>query len=944
MWKKLGGLLFGGLIAFQSVYAQPNVLLPNDECGGSNGFGATPISGAGSWGYSFVLATPSTQPLPSCVPAGMDDIWYCWTANYTGTMDIAARNISLGGFDRDCIAFAVYDGCTCPTAGTAPLVCSVACASSFNVVCGQQYLIRIWQRYPNLDYGVLKITPQNPALEPCVPEPGSCPACCGSKPSYDDPLYTNNFTGRVAVMTANSDPNGTAYPSVTIFNLDYSASPPAPPTDWNPVPGAAPSAFRYSKPGWSKASLGSVCGLTLNDQGDIFIAFCGTYGNSNGSTCGTTTAVGSLTQSSSTSIYKLANGSGAVQLLCNLPGGSNDPNDPGIGNITFDCERQVMFASHFGDGRIYRVSANGTILNAYDHARNAVDPLPNGNDLDPTRSALDYHELVPLGERVWAVQVFQGRLYYSVWGTSKDNFSGSAATVVTPNSVWSVALTPGSGGDFVPGSRRMEVQVPLHPDSGNAYLVQGVPYSAPVSDISFSSRCEMLLAERDMESSTDCRLAHTARALEFGWNGAAWIPTSNYRNGLGYEIGLEPALSGTNCAGGCDYDYSPSTASNDSRLWVTADYASLASSSTPSYGMNGLLTTSPTGSSDGTTVVIDYDGTFPGDFVQKMETGDIEIPCVRAACATLEGRITCQTVNEDGWTGNYVYTFAITNNSGRPVTRLLIPSGPVSPNTIVPVGPDGVGAPLQSGQTSNPITITINGPITGPTFSLPVIMYTPAAAGGEEVCCNITEELTLPDCACFQLTAGPTVACTLQRGVFTLSFTLQPLAYDIGHVFITPPTGPLDPQELLFWSNAIGPSPDYVPVTIFAGNTQAFQFSIQQLLGGLGSVGTTQCVEVYTHTPDLSECCMREVCFVVPNCVGRGDPECGNIDFNNDTSLFDPQDIEAFLSVYAEGPCVPTNATCNSIDFNSDGSLFDPCDISSFLLVYSEGPCTPCGQ
>ncbi|MFO0856204.1 MAG: immunoglobulin domain-containing protein [Phycisphaerales bacterium] len=73
-------------------------------------------------------------------------------------------------------------------------------------------------------------------------------------------------------------------------------------------------------------------------------------------------------------------------------------------------------------------------------------------------------------------------------------------------------------------------------------------------------------------------------------------------------------------------------------------------------------------------------------------------------------------------------------------------------------------------------------------------------------------------------------------------------------------------------------------------------------------------------------------------------PTCDDIDFNSDGSLFDPQDIEAFLSVYSEGPCVPANANCQDIDFNNDTSIFDPCDINSFLVVYSEGPCTPCGQ
>jgi hypothetical protein len=72
-------------------------------------------------------------------------------------------------------------------------------------------------------------------------------------------------------------------------------------------------------------------------------------------------------------------------------------------------------------------------------------------------------------------------------------------------------------------------------------------------------------------------------------------------------------------------------------------------------------------------------------------------------------------------------------------------------------------------------------------------------------------------------------------------------------------------------------------------------------------------------------------------------PTCNDIDINNDGASFDPTDIDAFLSVYGEGPCIPDTATCDGIDFNNDGSLFDPCDIDSFLLVFSEGPCTLCG-
>ncbi|MFO0856842.1 MAG: cytochrome c peroxidase [Phycisphaerales bacterium] len=72
---------------------------------------------------------------------------------------------------------------------------------------------------------------------------------------------------------------------------------------------------------------------------------------------------------------------------------------------------------------------------------------------------------------------------------------------------------------------------------------------------------------------------------------------------------------------------------------------------------------------------------------------------------------------------------------------------------------------------------------------------------------------------------------------------------------------------------------------------------------------------------------------------GSGGCPCDDIDFNNDGSRFDPIDIDAYLSMFSEGPCVPATAACQDIDFNNDGSIFDPQDIDAFLSVYSEGPC-----
>jgi hypothetical protein len=72
-------------------------------------------------------------------------------------------------------------------------------------------------------------------------------------------------------------------------------------------------------------------------------------------------------------------------------------------------------------------------------------------------------------------------------------------------------------------------------------------------------------------------------------------------------------------------------------------------------------------------------------------------------------------------------------------------------------------------------------------------------------------------------------------------------------------------------------------------------------------------------------------------------PSCGSADFNNDGQTADAADLDAFLSVFSEGPCVPSTAICGPVDFNNDGSTYDPCDVDSFLEVFAGGHCTLCG-
>ena len=120
-----------------------------------------------------------------------------------------------------------------------------------------------------------------------------------------------------------------------------------------------------------------------------------------------------------------------------------------------------------------------------------------------------------------------------------------------------------------------------------------------------------------------------------------------------------------------------------------------------------------------------------------------------------------------------------------------------------------------------------------------------------------------------------------------------------------------------------------VPATLANGRTSAGWNARQQVDGAWQAIADT-------GKSALSSPVAQDFAFLVAGSIGN---VCDSVDFNNDGSLFDPTDIDAFFSVFSEGPCVPSGATCNDIDFNNDGSFFDPQDVDAFFSVFSEGPC-----
>jgi len=125
------------------------------------------------------------------------------------------------------------------------------------------------------------------------------------------------------------------------------------------------------------------------------------------------------------------------------------------------------------------------------------------------------------------------------------------------------------------------------------------------------------------------------------------------------------------------------------------------------------------------------------------------------------------------------------------------------------------------------------------------------------------------------------------------------------------------------WSNTYRPEQ---PLAAFNGQSAEGVWTLRVVDNVAGEAGWIRGFSVWLRT------------LTPPTCEPPA-PPCDSIDFNNDGSLFDPQDIEAFMSLYSEGPCVPEGASCNDVDFNNDGSSFDPLDIEVFLRVFSQGPC-----
>lgn len=606
--------------------------------------------------------------------------------------------------------------------------------------------------------------------------------CCGKKPAFSDPAYSSVFTGQVAITT-NFATSGNGFVLEVIDLKNQSTAPinTGPPT-YNPAIYHGPAATP-----WTLTRLGTIFGLTLDSQGNIYTTATTAY-NTDLFPAGATGG----------EIYRIDSVTGAITVFQTLP----NTGHVGLGNINYDCTHRNFYVTNPDNGLIYRLDTTGAILSTFDHGAN----LPTATPSSAAIPDIPTQPFTPRGRLAWGIQENNGRLYYAEWPRVAQN-----------TEVWSVGLLP--NGDFT-GSARREISIP--PLTGTNAM--------PVSDISFSPTGTMLLAERTMTDETTSN-AHQSRALEYTLVSGTWT----LLNPAKFKFNVGVASLQNSSAGGVDPDFGP-----NGRYWFMGDAIHFGNPDLI-YGLEGVPAT---GGDITNSVLIALSGA--ADF-HKYELGDVEIPCPDEVgqprtCAIKSDEISCK---KDG-TGGYVFTFTVTNNTGKPVTNVLL-TPPLNSNfSITPQNPPLPGGVLLNGQSVT-LTVTITGGQPGQKVCFPVTLI---AQDGP--CCTVEVCVVLPDCCA--VATNVSVKCN-PNGSYSYVFSIvNTSANTIQHIYLYSPAGVTMTPNYFAVSLAPGATFQTPPITITGAHAGSF------------------CFRLSLHTEGMKECCSGDQCVTLPDCKPYGAP------------------------------------------------------------------------
>ena len=387
---------------------------------------------------------------------------------------------------------------------------------------------------------------------------------------------------------------------------------------------------------WKKKYLGSIFGLTMDNRGNTYVAHFGMDPIFNGSLIAGVDPLNGMTPWRFGSILKIDGLTGNISKFAELP--NHQEEKPGLGNITFDYDHNLIFAVNMEDGLIYRIPMTGNVS----HNWNTGDTYGAFTTEKPGRE----NGTATPSTRIFAIQYHCGRLYFSRFADTKFPI---AASTPEENLIYSIPLD--STGNFVAGLPKYEAGL-LSPTSDVSI------HSNPVSDISFSPEGRMGVSEMTINYVASApgpvfqrysQGAHASRVYEYDCSEREMWEASDRFN-------VGPASQDS--AGGLDYDYNRLTTKGlpyMGRVWftgtainptfaggpvvtVTGTLASYgAAGFDPSLGVGGHSYYGPLTydflpggvNLPGDTLIIDYNGGGDTSWYSKNRYGDFEIPITR---------------------------------------------------------------------------------------------------------------------------------------------------------------------------------------------------------------------------------------------------------------------------------------------------------------------------
>lgn len=329
---------------------------------------------------------------------------------------------------------------------------------------------------------------------------------------------------------------------------------------------------------WTVSQIGQIFGIAIDNDENIYLASSDIYFHNpiSGIVSANPQRPAPFTAGQ---IFKCSPPTWQAIPFATLPN-QNDPLNS-IGNIAYDKWNNQLFATNLEDGKIYRISTSGGILETY----------------DPWTADSGSIGIVAQDERAWGIGINNEN------GVVKVFFPR-----VTSNerSIYSITLNNG-----------------VFPAANSEIIeVSNVPGTQPImSDLAFSSDSNsMLIAERNAP--------HNAKVMGFS-------RTSGWLFDRKYFIGGDVGGDGENSAGGVDFAYSEMggnpTSQCDEFFWASGNYMMARNGNiVPIYGIQGVsvsgnLSSSapqPTANQD-TDLFIDFDGLGGTEF--KGQIGDVEV-------------------------------------------------------------------------------------------------------------------------------------------------------------------------------------------------------------------------------------------------------------------------------------------------------------------------------